>query len=67
MAAIDQTEVRDRLLGSYRLLEELGSGDRRVYKAVHRVLGRTVAVKVIAAELVQQPRLVHWFRRSSSD
>ncbi|HEY7311099.1 MAG TPA: serine/threonine-protein kinase [Gemmataceae bacterium] len=51
-------------LGQYRLLDELGRGGMgRVYKALHTIMGRVVAVKVIAADLVRDPVAVEWFRR----
>ncbi len=51
-------------LGQYRLLDELGRGGMgRVYKALHTIMGRVVAIKVIAPELVQNPVAVEWFRR----
>jgi serine/threonine protein kinase len=51
-------------LGQYRLLDELGRGGMgRVYKALHTIMGRVVAIKVIAPELVQNPIAVEWFRR----
>ncbi len=51
-------------LGQYRLLDELGRGGMgRVYKALHTIMGRVVAIKVISPELVQNPVAVEWFRR----
>jgi serine/threonine protein kinase len=51
-------------LGQYRLLDELGRGGMgRVYKALHTIMGRIVAIKVIAPELMQDPVAVEWFRR----
>lgn len=50
--------------GQYRLLEELGKGGMGcVYKALHTIMDRVVAIKVIAPELVQNPVAVEWFRR----
>jgi serine/threonine protein kinase len=51
-------------LGQYRILDELGHGGMgHVYKALHAIMGRVVAIKVISPELVQNPVAVEWFRR----
>ncbi|HTU16784.1 MAG TPA: protein kinase, partial [Gemmataceae bacterium] len=51
-------------LGQYRLLDDLGRGGMgRVYKALHTIMGRVVAIKVISPELVSDPVAVEWFRR----
>ena len=55
---------RHRTLGEYTLLEELGGGGMgRVFKAVHRKMNRTVAVKLLPESLVQSPESVERFRR----
>ncbi len=52
------------VLGQYRLLEEAGQGGfGRVYKALHAVMGRVVAVKVISPEAAEETRARNWFRR----
>jgi serine/threonine-protein kinase len=57
-------EGRRLNLGQYRLLEELGRGGMgSVYKAVHTIMGRVVAVKVVLPELVDNPLALDWFRR----
>jgi serine/threonine protein kinase len=54
----------DLVLGQYRVLDELGAGGfGRVYRALHTVMGRVVAVKVIAPELVEDERARAWFKR----
>ena len=55
---------RHRTLGEYDLLEELGGGGMgRVFKATHRKMNRTVAVKLLPESLVQSPESVERFRR----
>jgi serine/threonine protein kinase len=55
---------RHRTLGEYTLLEELGGGGMgRVFKAVHRKMDRTVAVKLLPESLVRSPESVERFRR----
>ncbi|MGO8688353.1 MAG: serine/threonine-protein kinase [Thermoguttaceae bacterium] len=59
-------EERDqqRTLGEYDLLEELGGGGMgRVFKAIHRKMNRTVAVKLLPESLVQSPESVQRFQR----
>jgi serine/threonine protein kinase len=60
------TEEREkhRIIGEYALLDELGSGGMgRVFKAVHRKMNRTVAVKLLPDSLVQSPESVERFQR----
>ena len=55
---------RHRTLGEYILLEELGGGGMgRVFKATHRKLNRTVAVKLLPQSLGQSPESVERFQR----
>jgi serine/threonine protein kinase len=57
-------EVHRLHLGQYRLVEELGRGGMgQVYKALHTIMGRIVAIKVISPELVKNDLAVEWFRR----
>jgi eukaryotic-like serine/threonine-protein kinase len=57
-------QAKSLVLGQYRLLEELGRGGFGcVYKAVHQIMNRIVAVKVISPERVHDERARAWFRR----
>ncbi len=59
-----EEKERHKTLGEYDLLEELGSGGMgRVFKARHRRMNRTVAVKLLPESLVQSPESVERFRR----
>src|SRR5262249_56703768 len=50
----------------YRVLELLGHGGMgAVYKAEHRLMERTVALKVINRELTGRPAVVERFRREA--
>jgi serine/threonine-protein kinase len=50
--------------GKYVILDRIGSGSMgRVYKAQHILMGRTVALKIIAPEVVTNPRIVSRFQR----
>ncbi len=52
------------VLGQYRILDELGRGGfGQVYKALHTVMDRIVAIKVIAPELIEDERARTWFKR----
>ncbi len=52
------------LVGKYVILDRLGSGSMgRVYKAHHQLMGRVVALKIIAPEIVTNERVVSRFQR----
>src|SRR4051794_32266880 len=50
--------------GRYVILDRIGSGSMgRVYKAQHQLMGRLVALKVIAPEIASHERTVARFQR----
>ncbi len=52
------------IVGKYIILDRLGSGSMgRVYKAQHQLMGRVVALKIIAPEIVTNERVVARFQR----
>jgi serine/threonine-protein kinase len=52
------------LLGEYRILDQLGRGAMgRVFKAEHRIMGRLVALKVLAPQLLKTERARDLFHR----
>ncbi|MGH7173858.1 MAG: serine/threonine-protein kinase, partial [Gemmataceae bacterium] len=53
-----------RMLGQYRILERLGAGGMgQVYKAVHLVMDRVVALKIISPRLMQDATMCARFQR----
>src|SRR5262249_45459198 len=51
-------------VGRYVILERLGAGGRgRVFKAQHRLMGRLVALKVIAPEIASRASSIARFHR----
>src|SRR5262249_54084297 len=56
--------ARELLIGPYVLLEKLGEGGMgMVFKARHRHMGRTVALKIIRKEKLANPEAVQRFYR----
>ena len=52
------------VIGKYIIIDRIGSGAMgRVYKANHPLMGRVVAVKVIAPEIISNERAVARFQR----
>ena len=52
------------LLGQYRILDQIGRGGMgRVFKAEHRTMGRIVALKVLAHDLMRTDRAREMFLR----
>ena len=52
------------LLGQYRILDQIGRGGMgRVFKAEHRTMGRIVALKVLAPDLLRTGRAQEMFLR----
>ena len=52
------------LLGQYRILDQIGRGGMgRVFKAEHRTMGRIVALKVLASDLMRTGRAREMFLR----
>ncbi len=52
------------VVGKYVILDRIGSGSMgRVYKAHHQLMGRVVAIKIIAPEISNNERVVSRFQR----
>jgi len=52
------------IVGKYVILDRIGSGSMgRVYKAHHQLMGRVVALKIIAPEIITNERVVARFQR----
>jgi serine/threonine protein kinase len=52
------------VISRYVILERIGSGSMgRVYRAHHQLMGRTVALKIIAPEIASNQRVVARFQR----
>ena len=64
---VQEGQVRGLVLGQYRVLDELGEGGfGRVYKAVHGMMNRLAALKVIAPKWAQNPSGRNLFLREVS-
>ncbi len=64
---VQDGHVRGLVLGQYRVLDELGEGGfGRVYKAVHGMMNRVAAIKVIAPKWAQNPNGRNLFLREVS-
>jgi serine/threonine-protein kinase len=62
--AVASGRGNDLFIGQYVLLDALGEGGMgQVFKARHRALGRTVALKVIRQEWLSKPDAVRRFQR----
>jgi eukaryotic-like serine/threonine-protein kinase len=64
---IQEGQARGLVLGQYRVLDELGEGGfGKVYKAVHGMMNRVAAIKVIAPKWAQNPNGRNLFLREVS-
>src|SRR4051794_21237880 len=59
-------ETPERTIGSYRLIEPLGSGGMSsVYRALHTETGHEVAVKILPRSLAKSPTMLQRFLREA--
>src|SRR3954464_4145051 len=59
-------DTPNQLIGSYRLIEPLGSGGMSsVYRAVHPESGHEVAVKILPRNLAKNPAMLQRFLREA--
>lgn len=59
-----KAELKGSVLGEYTVLEQIGAGGMgQVFKAVHRRMERTVAIKVLPKESLSSPDAVQRFQR----
>jgi len=57
-------KAKSLVLGNYVLLEMIGSGGMgQVFKAEHRRMHRTVAIKILPASTMQDPATIARFER----
>src|SRR5437763_1154577 len=63
-AALSDTELQPGdTAGNYRVVRRIGQGGMgTVYEAAHRHIERRAAIKVLAAELADDPRAMRRFR-----
>lgn len=62
----ETTQVPPPMIGSYRLVEPLGSGGMSsVFRAIHKDTGHEVAVKVLPRYLAKNPSLLQRFLREA--
>ncbi len=60
------TTLEGQTLGKYRILEPLGRGGMaQVYRAYHPQLDRYVAIKILRADLIEEPEFQARFRREA--
>jgi serine/threonine protein kinase len=59
-------DLSGEMLGQYELIEPIGKGGMAtVYRAIQPSMGRTVAIKVIAPELADEPEFLTRFEREA--
>ncbi|HLN32769.1 MAG TPA: serine/threonine-protein kinase [Gemmataceae bacterium] len=64
LAQVMQGRLDKLFLGQYRILDEVGKGSfGKVYRAIHPVMNRVVAVKVLEPGLLDDGETRDWFRR----
>jgi serine/threonine protein kinase len=63
-AAVYQGKSQHLVMGNYVVLDRIGAGGMgQVYKARHRRIDRTVALKVLSAKALEQPGAIKRFHR----
>src|SRR5437764_1457157 len=63
---MDQRQPIGRTISHYRVIEQLGSGGMGVvFRGEDLLLGRAVAIKMLPAELSDQPRAIERLRREA--
>lgn len=65
-AALCQGRGGRLLLGEYLLIDKIGAGGMgQVFKAIHRRMGRTAAVKLLPKKALAAPQAIERFRREA--